>query len=61
VAGLVLLAGLIFKSGTSRPGPVTGRVVLAGQAWAIGWTSATSWASESELETCIFELNWVVL
>jgi len=22
--------------------------------------SATSWTSESEPETCIFELNWVV-
>jgi len=61
VAGLVLLVGLISKSGTSRPGPVAGRVVLAGRAGASGWASATSWASESEPETCIFELNWVVL
>jgi len=55
VAGLVLLAGLISKSGTSRPGLVAGRVVLAGRAEASGW------ASVSEPETCIFELNWVVL
>jgi len=61
MAGLVLLVGLISKSETSRPVPVVGRVVLAGRAWAHGWASATSWASESEPETCIFELNWVVL
>jgi len=30
------------------------RVVLAGQAWVNGW------ASKSEPEICIFELNWVV-
>jgi len=61
VAGLMLLVGLISKSGTSRPVPVVGRVVLAGRAWASGWASDTSWASESEPKTCIFELNWVVL
>ena len=51
LAGRVLLAGLISKSGTSRPGPVAGR------AGASGWASATSWASESEPETCIFFLS----
>jgi len=51
VVQLVLLAGLISKSGTSRPG----QVILAGRAWASGWASATSWASELEPETFIFE------
>jgi len=36
VAGLVLPAGRIFKSGTSRPVPMVGRVVLAGREWASG-------------------------
>jgi len=36
VAGRMLLARRISKSGTSRPGLVVGRVVLAGRAWAGG-------------------------
>ncbi|QCE12077.1 hypothetical protein DEO72_LG10g3317 [Vigna unguiculata] len=73
LVGRVLLVGLAWASdwasatrwanfqGTSRPVPMAERVVLVGRAWASGWARATSWASESEPETCIFELNWVVL
>jgi len=49
------LAGRISKLGNSSPGPVAGRVVLAGRisrrkfhTCTNGWASATSWASRSQ-------------
>jgi len=41
----VLLVGRISKLGTSKPGPVARRVLVAKRAWASGWASATRWAN----------------
>jgi len=66
LVGRVLLAGLAWVRGWASATRWANFEVRNFQTWTNGWASGTSWASstgwasESEPETCIFELNLVV-